>query len=770
MCMGSLHGTAVLNAEKTFDLVYMANGMGTIKLGHQNALNLDGEMNNLYFSERGGTVDMNGHSLKFERIAASDAGTIFTNSSGTRADLTINNTKSRYQFHGQVTGNLNLLHKYDAPSLNVEEAGKPNPQNAQNTHLVLDGGTDIKGNIEVTNSSLTMQGLPTTHAIYRDDRSYKHDPTPGINNFEGKVNASTGKDWYGKNQPSAFNQPDWETRLYKFDTLKLDHANVDIGRNSIVVGNIDANQSTMNIGGSVNLYIDQYITNNLTNAQGNKLFNFSQSLHEGQSVANETIYYEGNIKAKDSTFNAHLHNMKTSFKLDHSSFNGESVQLTQLLDAGINVAHGSTLTLGDVMVSGNKSPVVITQDETSSIAMGRLFAQDGHVVVNQEATKVNAIYGGNKGIIELPKWTMNEENSILMKGSELRTHDLTTEGLTRMGGSLTVDRSLALTSLDPRHPYSSLAIVGLGAQKLTLGKDAKVSASFSDDYLATGNYTYDTKYALVTTVDGIDDKRSDAKIDFKLEGKLPWIDYKQDSHNITFEIKRQTPTQLAQKVEGEFLTSASDRESALYHSIIEHNAKGGREFLQVAIDSALSNENITQGAGSLANTIGKADKMLKDFADVTPTKPIMSPVRQTVDNRVMSLHQVAYRTTPSDYPLASASGDFSMIGRAMDADAAHQSLFVDVGGSLIKDGGLHLRTATTSMGYDTILRGTDGSKTVLGAMFTLGDMSNRDDANNDNGRMYALTAYANKTWSNDIEFQSILTAGLTSSSRTFTFK
>ena len=762
------NGTAVLNAEHTFDLVYMANGLGTIKLGHENALNVDGDMNNLIFTERGGTVDMNGHSLTFKRIAASDEGAIFTNTSDKRADLAIQNTEGRYQFHGQVKGNLNLIHKYDSVETPNAKATGPLPIRNPHTHLVLDGGTDIKGNIEVANASLTMQGLPTTHAIYRDDRIYKHDPTPGLNNIEGSINASTGKDWYGKNQPATFNQPDWETRLYKFDTLKLDNAQVDIGRNTIVVGNIDANQSTMNIGGDVNLYIDQYISKNITTEKGNQVFGFRQELHEGQSVANDTIYYEGNIKAKDSTFNAYLHEMKASFDLDKSSFKGEDVHLTQLLDKGIDVRNGSTLELGDVIVSGNKSVVEIKQDGSSSVSMGRLFAQNGHVKVNQEATKVNAIYAGDKGIIELPKWTMNEENSILMKGSELRTQDLTTEGLTRMGGALTVDRSLALTSLDPSNPYSSLAIVGLGAQKLTLGKDAKVSASFSDDYLATGNYTYNTKYALVTTVDGIDDKRTDSKIDFKLEGKLPWIDYKQDSHNITFEIKRQTPTQLAQKVEGQFFASASGRESALYQSILEHNANGGREFLQVAIDSALSNENITQGASSLANTITKADKMLNDFADAAPVKPMMSPVRQTVDNRVMSLRQVAYRTSPADYQLASMGGDLSMIGRAMDADAAHQSLFVDVGGSLVKDGSLHLRTATTSMGYDTILRNDDGSKTVLGAMFTLGDMSNRDDANNDNGRMYALTGYANKTFSNDVEFQTMLTAGLTSTSRTFT--
>ena len=63
------NGTAVLNAERTFDLVYLANGLGTVKLGHEKALNEDGNMNNLIFTERGGTLDVNGHSLSFKRIA-----------------------------------------------------------------------------------------------------------------------------------------------------------------------------------------------------------------------------------------------------------------------------------------------------------------------------------------------------------------------------------------------------------------------------------------------------------------------------------------------------------------------------------------------------------------------------------------------------------------------------------------------------------------------------------------------------------------------------
>mgnify|MGYP000025995433 FL=1 len=757
------NGTAVLNAEKTFDLVYLANGISTVKLGHKDALNMDGDSNNLVFTERGGTVDMNGHSLDFKRIYASDDGAVFTNTSDTRADLSIRNTEGRYQFHGQVKGNLNLKHSYEAASGSL-----PAPGNA-NTHLVLDGGADIKGNIEVTNASLTMQGLPTTHAIYFDDRAYTHNPTPGLNKYEGEAIQNSGQDWYGKNQPAAFNQPDWETRLYKFDTLKLDNAIVDIGRNTVVIGNIDANKSTMNIGGDVKLYIDQYITKNITTNADNQSFGFRQTLHEGASVANDTIYYEGSIKARDSVFNAHLHEMKAGFDLDNSSFNGGAVALTQLLDNGITLRNSSRLALGEVIASDNKQVVNIQKDASSSISMDRLYAQRAQVKVHDESTKIGAIYGGERGVIELPKWTMNEENSVLLKGAELRTQHLTTQGLTRMGGSLTVDRSLALTSLDPSHPYSDQAIVGLGAQKLTLGEQARVSASFSDDYLATGNYAYDKTYTLVTTSEGIDDQRTNKHVQFNLEGKLPVVSYHQSANDITFEFKRLGTDTLPDALEQLFGSAFSDPHlSDLFESMMRHNASGGRALMEVAIDSALSNENQALGAQSLSNTLTKADKMLGDFARLKPMKPMMTPVRQSVDNRVMSLRQVAYRTSPSDYPLAAAGGDLSMIGRAMEADAAHQSAFADVGGSLIKDDGLHLRTATTSVGYDTIQRNAEGTRTVLGAMFTVGDVSNRDELNNDDGRMYALTGYANQAYANGFEFQTMLTAGVTSMSRSFT--
>ena len=744
------NGTAVLNAERTFDLVYLANGLGTVKLGHEKALNEDGNMNNLFFSERGGTLDVNGHSLSFKRIAASDDGAIITNTSGNRATIAINNTDGRYAYHGQLKGNLNLTHNYDM----AVDGSRVTPK----SHLILDGGVDIKGNIEVTNASMTMQGLPTTHAIYHDDRLGGGDPTDRINQIEGRPS---------KNQPATFEQSDWETKTYKFDTLKLNNAQVDIGRNSLVYGDIDANTSTMNIGGNAKLYIDQYITNNLTTNKDNTEFKFDQKFHEGTSVANDTIYYEGNIKGVSSLFNAHLHSMKASINLDRSHFNGAGVKVTQLLDDGIRLRNGSQLSLGDVVAQGNRGVVHISQDDSSSISLGKLYVKDSLVRVSHANTKINSIMADGSGTIEIAKWTMNEKNSVLNSGSRLVANDLTTQGLTRMGGSIRVINSLAMTSVDPRHSDTG-AVVGLGVKKLTLDDTAKVSASFSDDFLATGNYSYDKSYALVATQDGIEDYRRDKSISFKLDGKLPTVSYKQDYKNINFEFKRNPARDISNTVQGIIGNAWKPKYFSLFDAIIEHNEQGGEALLEVAIDSGLSHANKEEGVASLTNTIAKADQMLQEFANNKPIKPMMSPVRQAIDNRVMSLRQVAYRTSPADYQLASMGGDLSMIGRAMDADAAHQSLFVDVGGSLVKDGALHLRTATSSLGYDTILRDTDGSKTVLGAMFTLGDMSNRNEVNNDNGRMYALTGYANKTFSNDVEFQTMLTAGLTSASRQFT--
>ena len=96
-------GTVVLNAAKAFNAIYVASGRGTVKLGQADALDKNSDYRGIYFTSRGGTLDLNGFSQSFKKIAATDVGTIITNTSDKTATLSLQNL-SRYVYHGNITG------------------------------------------------------------------------------------------------------------------------------------------------------------------------------------------------------------------------------------------------------------------------------------------------------------------------------------------------------------------------------------------------------------------------------------------------------------------------------------------------------------------------------------------------------------------------------------------------------------------------------------------------------------------------------------------
>ena len=153
------NGTVVLKTEKTFNNVYLASGAGTVKLDHANALNQENKVTGIFFGTRGGTLDVNGFDQVFKRIAASDEGAVVTNTASKRANINFE-LPWKYAYHGQFQGNLNVNHEFQTATTNKEELEK--------RHLVFDGGMSIDGDVSLKNSVLTFQGMPTTHAIFRD--------------------------------------------------------------------------------------------------------------------------------------------------------------------------------------------------------------------------------------------------------------------------------------------------------------------------------------------------------------------------------------------------------------------------------------------------------------------------------------------------------------------------------------------------------------------------------------------------------------------------
>ena len=179
----------------------MASGNSTVKLNHDKALGT-GEFQGIFFTENGGTLDLNGHSQTFQRIAATDGGTTITNTSGTEAILAINNS-SNYIFHGNIQDNIKLTHEFDSKR--------------DNSRLIIDGDINTNNDISVKNSQLTLQGHATEHAVFREGARVCHwgflcekDYAGDIQKQETTVNKNKNTNYKPNNQVASFEQPDWE--------------------------------------------------------------------------------------------------------------------------------------------------------------------------------------------------------------------------------------------------------------------------------------------------------------------------------------------------------------------------------------------------------------------------------------------------------------------------------------------------------------------------------------------------------------------------------
>lgn len=268
------NGTVIINAEKAFNNIYMSSGNGTVKLNNAKALGA-GDYQGIFFTENGGTLDLNGYSQTFKKIAATDAGTTITNTSEKEATLAIDNDVD-YIYHGNIKNNIKLTHEHT--------------EKKDNTRLIIDGDVDTQNDISVKNSQLTFQGFATNHAVFRDGgfscsmpAAMKwlcgKDYVADIQNLESSVNQKNNTNYKTNNQVASFDQPDWENRTFKFRTLNLDNATFSVGRNAFVEGDIIATRSDI-IQGDTTAYIDVHSGKNITN-QG---FTFRQQLSSGTSV------------------------------------------------------------------------------------------------------------------------------------------------------------------------------------------------------------------------------------------------------------------------------------------------------------------------------------------------------------------------------------------------------------------------------------------------------------------------------------------------------
>lgn len=764
------NGTVELNADRAFENIYITSGKATVKLNAAQALS-GGDFGGIFFANNGGTLDLNGHNFEVKKIAANDVGAVITNTSDQKAYVNIKAT-DKYIYHGTLKGNIDLNYKHETkPSDGV---------------LVLDGGTDIKGDIKIENSKLVMMGHATTHATLGpctiEAWRCKVPPSQIIQNAERPMADKTGKDYMISNNVSDFNQPDWETRLYKFEKLNLTNADFHVGRNAVVEGDIVANGSTLAFGGDHDVYLDRKDGLNIT-GEG---FGFQQQVVAGKSRADSTITYKGDIVAdKKSTIDSWMHYFEASLDVKGgSTFNAYGDSVVKLRDQGIKVSEGSQVALNNVLVEGNKEKVTINASDDSTLTINNVIAKKAQVDLKGKFVQ-GALLADEGGVIHVDEWNLKNGNLETMDSGWINVGHLKTQGSQVASASFTINNRLDMTDLNPYIAGADAsAWVGLAGNRITLNKDAKITASFSNDFLSMTNVAFGEKYTLIDAKE-LNDDRADKDITFNLKGDGTIVQSSKENNKIVFEFSEKVeqpapppvkpeapklnpqPHPEAEEIETAFYAMAANpRSVAIYNAIIEHNKNGGLAYQQVAIKDALSMDNVTDGANALAAIAARTDRMLGETARTITQTRMIQPVRTAIDSRMSSLRSPMVQTNASQYPVASVSGDLSAIGRAMDADALHQSVFVDVSGGYQKDASRKDRIVSTNFGYDKVFR-VDGDVMVVGGAFSVTELNNQDGEAADDGRMYSLTGYVSREGQEGFGFQSYLTAGHLANDRSF---
>ena len=209
-------GVVVLNQQadeqgkkQAFNQLGIVSGRPTVKLESADQVT----PNNIYFGFRGGRLDLNGHSLTFNRIQNTDEGAqIVNHNKDTAATVTllgnnqINNENSINQskataFNGWFGETNAALHN---GRLNIDYQ----PTHADSVFL-LSGGTNLNGNVTQTNGTLVFSGRPTPHA-------YNHLNRPAL---------------IGRPQGEVVIDDDWLSRTFKAEKYIINGGSAVVSRN-----------------------------------------------------------------------------------------------------------------------------------------------------------------------------------------------------------------------------------------------------------------------------------------------------------------------------------------------------------------------------------------------------------------------------------------------------------------------------------------------------------------------------------------------------------
>ncbi|WNH00183.1 S6 family peptidase [Escherichia coli] len=369
-------GTVVLNQQadaagnvQAFSSVNLASGRPTVVLGDARQVNPD----NISWGYRGGTLDLNGNTVTFTRLLATDYGAVITNNAQQKSQLLLDlkaldtNVSSPSigkisPFGGSGTpGNLysttinNQTRFYILKSASYGNTLWGNSLNDPKQWEFV--GTDKNKAIQIIKDRILAERAKQP-VIYHGQLTGNMDvtipPLPGGRKaiFDGSVNIPEGtlsQDGgtlvfqghpvihasVNGSAPVSLTQKDWENREFTLKTLSLKNADFHLSRNAALNGDIQSDNSHIALGSS-KVFVDK------NDGTGNYV-----STVEGVSTpdtVNDRSQYQGNITLqKGSTLD--INNRFTGGIEAHDSNVNVSSPDALLQNSGVFV--NSTLSVRD---------------------------------------------------------------------------------------------------------------------------------------------------------------------------------------------------------------------------------------------------------------------------------------------------------------------------------------------------------------------------------------------------------------------------------------
>ncbi|WP_434312924.1 S6 family peptidase [Haemophilus influenzae] len=384
-------GTVILDQQaddkgnkQAFNEIGLVSGRGTVQLNDDKQFDTD----KFYFGFRGGRLDLNGHSLTFKRIQNTDEGAMIVNHNTTQAaNITITGYDTINDNLKQLTNKRDIaFNGWFGETDENKHNGRLNliyQPTAEDSTLLLSGGTNLNGDITQTKGKLFFSGRPTPHA-------YNHLNRP--------------KD-LGRPQGEVVIDDDWINRTFKAENFYIQGGSAVVSRN---VSKIEGNWTVSNNANATFGVVPNQQNTICTRSDWTGLTTCKTvDLNNNAVIASIPITkINGSISLTNSaTANinglANLNGNVTltnhsQFTLSNNATQTGNIQLSNLANATVNNA---TLT-------GN-----VNLTDSSRFTLNNQATQTGNIQLsdNANATVDNATLMGNVNLMNTSRFTLSNQ-------------------------------------------------------------------------------------------------------------------------------------------------------------------------------------------------------------------------------------------------------------------------------------------------------------------------------------------------------------------------